>query len=114
MKMNDAGQTRKQMYGDDYPVESSSKKGKEKKIYPHLDLNSNQLPEIKDMKVGEKCMLVIEVKPTRYSINDQDPKEEAESQMCFEVLRVGKKEKKGNKVDEMMDKMYSEKEEDEE
>jgi hypothetical protein len=112
MKMYEAGQTRKQMYGEDCIPESSSKK--DKKIYPNLDLNSNQLPEIKDMKVGEKCMLIIEVKPTRYSINDKDPKEEAESQMCFEVLRVGRKEKKGDKLDKMVEKMYSKEEEDEE
>lgn len=111
--MYEAGLTRKEMYGADMPemVEGSSKKGDEKKIYPRLDLNSKQFPEIENMKVGKKSIITLEVKPTRFSINDGDPKAEAQSSMCFEVIRVGMGDQeagmeKDEKMDKMIDKMY--------
>lgn len=119
MKMYEAGLTRKEMYGDDMPemVEGSSKKGQEKKIYPHLDLNSKQFPEIENMKVGKKFMITIEVKPTRFSINDGEPKGEAQASMCFEITKIGMAEdqesgmEKDEKMDKMVEKMYPKKEE---
>ena len=120
MKMYEAGLTRKEMYGEmDMPVEAtgSSKKAEEKKIYPHLELNSKQFPEIENMKVGKKFLITIEVKPTRFSINDGDPKGEAKASMCFEISRIGMADdqeegmEKDEKMDKMVEKMYPEKKE---
>jgi hypothetical protein len=113
MKMYDAGEMMSKSF--DGPV--TAKEGKDRKYYPHLDMDSNQFPEISKMKVGEKCMLMIEVKPTRYSINEREG-QEAKSSMCFEVMRVGMAEdqeagmEKEEKMDKMVDKMYPKKKED--
>lgn len=92
-----------------------SKEGKDRKYYPHVDFDSKQFPEIKSMKVGKKYMLMIEVKPTRFSINEREGSEE-KSSMCMEVLRVGMGDQeagmeKGEKMDKMVEKMYPKKEE---
>lgn len=90
-----------------------STKGEKRKYYPHLDMDSNQFPDISKLKVGQKCMLMIEVKPTRYSINEKEGDKNPKSSMCFEVLRVGmadeQNESSEKKVDKMMEKMYPEK-----
>ncbi len=95
----------------DMPMESV--KGKDRKYYPHLDMDSNQFPEISNLKVGQKAMLIIEVKPTRYSINEKEGDKSPKSSMCFEVIRVGmaddQNESSEKKVDKMMEKMYPEK-----
>lgn len=91
-------------------------KGKERKYYPHLDMDSNQFPEISKLKVGKKVMLTIEVKPTRFSVNEKEGKE-PKSSMCFEVLRVGMAKDQsagmsgGEKVENIVNKMYSEEKE---
>ena len=86
---------------------------KDKKYYPHLDMDSNQFPDIAKLKVGQKCMLMIEVKPTRYSINEKEGDKNPKSSMCFEVMRVGmadeQNESSEKKVDKMVEKMYPEK-----
>lgn len=117
--MYEAGLTRNEMYDEDMPMmeEKSSKKEEEKKIYPHLDLNSKQFPEIENMKVGKKTIIMIEVKPIRFSINDEEPKGEVQASMCFEITRIGMAEdqeagmEKGEKMEKMVEKMYPKKEE---
>ena len=90
------------------------KEGKDRKYYPHVDFDSKQFPEIEKMKVGKKVMLMIEVKPTQYSINEREGSE-AKSSMCMEVLRVGMSDdqeagmEKDEKMDKMVDKMYPKK-----
>lgn len=118
MKMYDASESESERYGMDMPMESVKGSGKKetRKYYPHLDLNSNQFPGIADMKVGSKCLMTIEVKPTRFSINEKEGKE-PKSEMCFEILRVGMADdqdagkESGEKVEGMMKKMYPEKKE---
>jgi hypothetical protein len=118
MKMYDASESESERYGEEMPMESvkGSSKKETRKYYPHLDLNSNQFPEIGNMKVGSKVMLMVEVKPTRFSINEKEGKE-PKSEMCFEITRVGMAEdqdagKEGSeKVDKMVEKMYPKKEE---
>ena len=109
-KMYDAGEKMGSMM-DEMP---STGKGKDKKYYPHLDFDSNQFPEISNMKVGTEAMLVIKVKPTRFSINEKEGNE-PKSSMCFEVLEVGmsddQNEPSEKKVDKMVEKMYPKKEE---
>ena len=83
--------------------------------YPHLDFDSDQFPEIKNMKVGKKYKMVIEVKPTRMSISEREDEKgnEKRQSMCMEVLSAGMKEKKlsgEEKTDKMIEKMYPKKE----
>lgn len=52
-------------------------------IFPSLYLNSEQLSEIKDWKVGEEYMLVLKVKQT--SMSERDDKISAD----FDILEVG-------------------------
>ena len=107
MKMYDASEKMSESFEGPVDVE----KGKDKKYYPHVDFDSKQFPEIEKMKVGKKCMLMIEVKPTRYSINEREGNE-SKSSMCMEVLRVGMAEdqeagmEKEEKMEKMVDKMY--------
>ena len=118
MKMYDASESESERYGEDMPMElvKGSSKKETRKYYPHLDLNSNQFPEIGNMKVGSKVMLMVEVKPTCFSINEKEGKE-PKSEMCFEITRVGMAEdqdagKEGEeKVDKMVEKMYPKKDE---
>jgi hypothetical protein len=109
MKMYDAGES----FGKTEMAIESPGNSKDKKYYPHLDMDSNQFPDISKLKVGQKCMLMIEVKPTRYSINEKEGDKNPKSSMCFEVLRVGmadeQNESSEKKVDKMMEKMYPEK-----
>ena len=113
-KMYDAGETRDQMYGEDMPMMESGGKSKKdtKKYYPDLDLDSNQFPEIPNLKVGETVMLCIQVKPTRYSINEKEGNE-PKSNMCFDILQIGvdddQNEPADKKVDNMVSKMYPDK-----
>jgi len=105
MKMYEVG---KKM-GEEMAIEKPSKN---EMYYPHLDLNSEQLPEIKDWKVGQKYTLVVEVKATRKSMNEREGNE-AKEDMCFEIHKIGVKEnEKSNdeKTDEMVEKMYPKKE----
>lgn len=87
---------------------------KSDKYYPHLDLDSEAFPMIKEMKVGKKCMLTIEVKPTSFSVNEREGDKERSS-MCMEILRVGMSDdqeegmEKDEKMDKMVEKMYPEK-----
>ena len=108
------------MYGEDMPeMAIGSKKGEDKKIYPHIDLNSKQFPELENMKVGKSCMIMLEVKPIRYSINDGDPKGEAKASMCMEIHKIGMADdqeagmEKEEKMDKMVEKMYPEKKKEE-
>jgi len=93
---------------------STGKKGEPRKYYPHLDINSEAFPMIKDMKVGEKCMLMIEVKPVRVSTSESEGKEEKTS-MCMEIRKIGMADdqesgmEKDEKMDKMVSKMYPEK-----
>lgn len=112
MKMFDASESESERYGMDMPIgEENSSKKETRKYYPHLELNSNQFPSISEMKVGNKVLLTIEVKPTRFSINEKEGKE-PKSEMCFDILRVGMSEdqdagkESGEKVDNMVKKMY--------
>jgi hypothetical protein len=105
MKMYEVGQKR----GEEMELEAPSKN---EMYYPHLDLNSKQLPEIKSWKVGQKYMLVLEVKATRKAMNEKEGKE-AKDDMCFEIHKVGVKEKEmsnDEKTDSMVEKMYPKKE----
>lgn len=108
MKMYDAGEKMDSMI--DSPVSD-----KKKVYYPHLDFDSNQFPEIDNVKVGDTCMLEIEVKSVRYSKNESGGKE-AKSSMCFEVIKVGmsddQNEPSEKKVDKMVEKMYPTKKDD--
>lgn len=86
---------------------------KKEMYYPHLDLDSKQLPEIKSWKVGQKYMLLVEVKATRKAMNEREGKE-AKEDMCFEIHKIGVKEKEMSgeeKTDKMVEKMYPKKEE---
>lgn len=92
-------------------AETAISPSKSDKYYPHLDLDSKQFPMLKDMKVGKKCVLMIEVKPTSFSVNEREGQEE-NSSMCMEVLRVGMAEdqdavmEKDEKMEKMVEKMY--------
>lgn len=106
--MYDASESESEMYGEE--VAMPSKGGKStKKYYPHLDFDSKQFPEISNMKVGKECMLLVKVKPTRFSINEKEGTE-AKSEMCFDVLEVGmsddQNESSDEKTNKMVDKMY--------
>ena len=95
---------------EEMSIESPSKKDM---FYPHLDLDSKQLPEIKDWKVGQKYRLIIEVKATRKAMNEREGKE-AKEDMCFEIHKIGVGEKEMSseeKTDKMVEKMYPKKEE---
>lgn len=100
--MYDAGEKMDSMI--DSPVSD-----KKKVYYPHLDFDSNQFPEIDNIKVGDTCMLTIEVKSCRYSKNESEGKE-AKSSMCFEVMKVGmsddQNESADSKTSKMVEKMY--------
>lgn len=116
--MYDASESESERYGGEMEIATPSKGKKEtRKYYPHLDLNSNQFPEIGNMKVGSKVMLMVEVKPTRFSINEKEGKE-PKSEMCFEITRVGMAEDQDageegeKKVDKMVEKMYPSKKDD--
>lgn len=104
--MYDAGESYK-----DSEMEMAEPGSKNKKYYPHIDLNSENFPEIEDMKVGRKYILTIEVKPTRFSINESEGSKKKAS-MCFEVSKVGMADDQdagkegGEKVDKMVEKMY--------
>jgi len=107
------------MYGEDMPeMAISGKKMEDKKIYPHIDLNSKQFPELEDMKVGKSYLITLEVKPIRFSINDGEPKGEAKASMCMEIHKVGMAEDQDagmegdEKTDKMVEKMYPSKKED--
>ena len=108
-KMYDAGE----IYNDS-EMKMLEPGSKNKKYYPHIDLNSKNLPEIKDMKVGKKYIMTIEVKPIRFSINESEGSEKKAS-MCFEVSKVGLADdqdssmEKDEKMDKMVEKMYPEK-----
>lgn len=108
MKMYDASEKMSES------LEMPMKEGKDRKYYPHVDFESKQFPDIEKMKVGKKYMLMIEVKPTRYSINEREGSE-SKSSMCMEVIRVGMADdqdagREGNeKVDKMVEKMYNKK-----
>lgn len=52
--------------------------------YPHLDLSSDEIPQIKDWEVGKSYKIVLEVKQTSKR-EDKDKKISA----CFEVRKVG-------------------------
>ena len=114
--MYDASESESERYGGEMEIAMPSKDGKKetRKYYPHLDLNSNQFPEIGNMKVGSKVMLMIEVKPTRFSINEKEGKE-PKSEMCFEMTKVGMCDDqeegmdKEEKMDKMVEKMYPKK-----
>lgn len=93
---------------------SSGKKGESRKYYPHLDINSEAFPMIKDMKVGEKCLLMVEVKPVRVSTSESESKGEMTS-MCMEIRRIGMADdqeasmEKDEKIEKMVGKMYKKK-----
>ena len=107
--MYDAGELMK----DSEMAVESSPSSDDRKYYPHLDMSSNQFPDISKLKVGQKCMLMIEVKPKRYSVNENDGDKNPKASMCFEVMRVGmadeQNESSEKKVDKMVEKMYPEK-----
>lgn len=117
--MYDAGETRSEMYGEDMEMPLSSGKAKKdsKKYYPHLDIDSNQFPEISNLKVGETKMLMIQVKPTRYSVNEKEGNE-PKSNMCFDILQIGiadeQNESADKKTDKLVEKMYPSKKSDKE
>lgn len=56
--------------------------------YPHLDLSSDEIPEIKKWEVGKTYKLVLEVKQTSKR-EDKDKKISS----CFEVRKVGVEDK---------------------
>jgi len=109
MKMYDAGEL---MKNSEIAIEAP-RNMKGKKYYPHLDMDSNQFPDIAKLKVGQKYMLMFEVKPIRHSINEKEGDKNPKSSMCFEVVRVGMADEQNEslekKVDKMVEKMYPEK-----
>jgi hypothetical protein len=107
-KLYDAAEKMSDMEVD---IPSTGKKGEPRKYYPHLDINSEAFPMIKDMKVGEKCMLMVEVKPVRVSTSESEGKKDNTS-MCMEIRRIGMADdqeagkESSEKVDKMVEKMY--------
>jgi len=115
MTMYDVSETESEKYREEILI-APFKDGKKepRKYYPYLDLNSNQFPEIENIKVGSKVMLMIEVKPTRFSINEKEEGKKPKSEMHFEILRVGmgdieKGMDKEEKMNKMLEKMYPKK-----
>lgn len=56
----------------------------EKEWYPHLDLSSDEIKEIKNWEVGKSYKIVLEVRQVSKR-EDKDKKISA----CFEVRKVG-------------------------
>ena len=67
--------------------------------YPHLDLSSDEIPEVKSWKVGKTYKIMLEVKQVSMR-EDKDKKISA----CFEVRKVGVEDKE---YDEIKDKIKS-------
>ena len=59
-----------------------------KEWYPHLDLSSDEVKEVKNWEVGKSYKLSLEVKMTQKR-EDKDKKISA----CFEVRKVGAEDK---------------------
>lgn len=75
---------------------------KDEMMYPSLMVDSDQCPECKSMKVGQKSTMTISVKPRRISI-DKDGK----TTVDMDVMEMGMEEKsEKGKVDKLIDKMY--------
>lgn len=75
----------------------SYKEDRKTKIYPTFQLDDEDLPEIKDWKVGEKYLLVMEVEQMSMrqgkewqGADDKDKKVHA----TFKIMKVGVKEEK--------------------
>jgi hypothetical protein len=59
----------------------------EKEVYQRLCFKESMLPELSSWKVGETYKLIIEVKMTEHSLEEEDGKEVEEGD--FDVLAVG-------------------------
>ena len=64
--------------------ETMSDMSPEKEWYPHLDLSSDEIPEIKKWEVGKNYKIVLEVRQVSKR-EDKDKKISA----CLEVRKVG-------------------------
>lgn len=61
----------------------SSKKEKEYEYYlPSFELNDNDVPEIRDFKIGEKIIITVEVTPKRISKREEKEEEDKSTTIC--------------------------------
>lgn len=80
-----------------YPSYSDTKKIK---VYPTLRLGDDDLPEVKDMEVGKKYTLVIEVEVTSKSQGKEYDQNSTDKSIrtSFKVVKVGCEEKEPKKA----------------
>lgn len=88
-----------------YPSMSESKKIK---VYPTFRLGDDDLPELKDMEVGKKYTLVMEVEVKSKSQGSEWSEAETDKQIraSFKVLKVGCEEKDEKKKKPMSGKEF--------
>lgn len=80
--------------------ETMSDMSTEKEWYPHLDLSSDEIKEIKNWEVGKNYKIVLEVRQVSKR-EDKDKKISA----CFEVRKVGVENKEYKEISDKIKSM---------
>jgi len=82
------------------PYDTISSK-KEKEYYlPSFELNDNDVPEIRDFKIGEKIIITIEVTPKRITKREEKEEEDKSITTCELEIQGVEVEKKSKTLNE--------------